>query len=263
MREYNTDGVLVGRPYQTIHEQSQTQKYPIGTIYEAFGRRYRYCQAYEDITIARRGCPTHLPATWTQTPTYNFGSNGSTASGTKGNNFLLISLGADDDGTVTPKDRYVDGLVTLFPPSPRDDEIFEYRIIGNDLGYTVSITGDRVKLYVDPPLSEDWTAIPCDGLISPYAKIRSPGSGTGNHAFVVVAPIQVTSAYYFWGQTRGPAWVTPSAGWTTANYRDVCFHTNGTIIADIDSTGVAKQRAGYILPVNGTDDDSHIMLMLE
>jgi len=70
----------------------------------------------------------------------------------------------------------------------------------------------------------------------------------------------VTSGYYFWGQTRGPAWVTPNAGWNTAATRECEWHTNGTIKA---ATGVALQRAGYLL-VNNTDaDDAHIMLMLE
>lgn len=244
MREFNADGVLAGRPTQTVLEQSATQKYPIGTIYEAFGRRYRYCRAAAAITPARRGCPTLIYDTWkasTATTQPQFGSDGSTVTGVSGEGFVVATFAADYD-TLRPVDCLADGLLTLFDSG--GIKIHEHRIIGNDLSYTASGANDSVKIYIDPPLVEDATAVPADGLPSPYNYVAD-GESVGTLASVIVVnPIIVTSGYYFWGQTRGPAWVTPNAGWQTAAYREAEWHTNGTIKA---AAGVALQRAGYLL----------------
>jgi len=261
MRAFNVDGVLVGRPNQTVHEQSATQKYPIGTIYEPFGKRWRYCLAAEDITIARRGCPALIYNPW-KAGAPQFGADGTTVTGNAGEPWVIATFGADYD-VAKAVDVLQGGLLTLYLAAPRDDEIFEYTILGNDASYEATLADDRCKIYIDPPLSEDMTAVAADGIPSPYSAVGASGSGTTTRSFVVVPEIQVTTGYYFWGQTRGPAWVTPSAGWQTANYRDCCFHTNGTIIPHLDSTGVAKQRCGYLLADCVDADDAHIMLMLE
>ena len=39
MRDINADGTVVGRPYQSVHEASTHQHYPIGTIFDSFGLR--------------------------------------------------------------------------------------------------------------------------------------------------------------------------------------------------------------------------------
>lgn len=260
MRDFNSDGVLVGRPSQTVLQQSATQKYPIGTIYETFGRRYRYCRAAAAITPARRGCPALIYDTWkasTATTEPQFGSDGSTATGYSGDSEVIISFAGDYD-TLRPVDCMADGLLTLFDAA--GIKIHEHRIIGNDISYTSSNANDRVKLYIDPPLCEDVTAVPADGLPSPYNFVGDGESVGTMTSVIVVNPIIVTSGYYFWGQTRGPAWVTPNAGWQTAATREAEWHTNGTIKA---AAGVALQRAGYLLAECTDSDDAHIYLMLE
>lgn len=260
MRDFNCEGVLVGRPSQTILEQSATQKYPIGMIYETFGRRYRYCRAAAAITPARRGCPTLIYDTWkasTATTEPQFGSDGATATGLAGESEVVITLAADYD-TLRPVDCMADGLLSLFDAA--GIKIHEHRIIGNDLSYTATLANDRVKLYVDPPLVEDITAVPADGLPSPYNFVGDGESVGVQASVIVVNPIIVTSGYYFWGQTRGPSWVTPNAGFNTASTRECEWHTNGTILA---AAGVALQRAGYLLAENTDSDDAHIYLMLE
>jgi hypothetical protein len=257
MRDFNADGQVYGRPYQSVLEQSATQKYPIGTIYEAFGRRYRYCRAVAAITPARRGCPALIYDTWLASVTVTapqFGSDGATATGKKDENEVVVTFAGDYD-VARAVDIMQDGLLTLFDAAGL--KIHEHRIIGNDASYT---TDTLMKIYIDPPLVEDATAVPCDGLPSPYMFVGDGESNGTACSIIVVNPIIVSSGYYFWGQTRGPCWVTPNAGWQTAATRECEWHTNGTIKA---AAGVALQRAGYLLAENTDSDDAHIMLMLE
>jgi hypothetical protein len=253
MRDWTTDGFVVGRPYQSVHEESATQKYPIGTVYEAFGRRWRYCKAAATITPARRGCPNLAQNPW-YAGGYSFGSDGCTATGLSGENYFDVTLSGDYD-IERLVDCYQGGILTLYPST--GIPIWQYHILGNDLSHT---TNTIVRIYVDPPLISDFTAVPVDGMPSPYMYVGDGESVGTQLSVVVVNELIITSGYYFWGQTRGPAWVTPNAGWTTAATREAEWHTNGTIKA---AAGVALQRAGYLL-VNNTDaDDAIIMLQLE
>lgn len=260
MRDFNCDGIVVGRPYQSVLEQSAVQKYPAGMIFDAFGRRWRYCRAVAAITPARRGCPALIYDTWlasTATTRPQFGSDGSTATGLIGSNEVIVTFAADYD-TLRPEDVMQDGLLTLFDAAGLI--LDEHRIIGNDVSYTTTLANDTVKIYIDPPLARTAVAVPCDGLPSPYM-FCGDGESVGTATSVIcVNPIIVTSGSWFWGQTRGPCWVTPNAGWQTAGTRECEWHTNGTIKA---AAGVALQRAGYLLAENTDSDDAHIMLMLE
>lgn len=260
MRDFNTDGVLIGRPHQTVHEESATQKYPVGMIYEAWGKRWRYCRAAEAIIIARRGCPNISQNPW-DAEGYSFGSDMCTATGVLGENYVIVTLGVDYDNVARTVDCFQGGLLTTYPVAPRDDEIFQYHILGNDPSYKVgAVAHDTVKLYLDPPPQEAWTAVAVDGMPSPYMNVGDSLSLGTQSSVIIVPEIQVTIARFFWGQTKGPAWVTPSPGWNTASTREAEFHTNGCIKA---AAGVALQRAGYLLTESSDADDAHIMLMLE
>jgi uncharacterized membrane protein len=151
-----------------------------------------------------------------------------------------------------------DGILSLFDSAGLI--IDQYRITGNDASYAASSADDAMKVYIDPPLARAAVAVPVDGLPSPFNFIGDGGSVGVQATVICVNPILVTSGYYFWGQTRGPAWVTPSAGWNTASTREAEWHTDGTIKA---ATGVALQRAGYLLAENTDADDAHIFLQLE
>jgi uncharacterized membrane protein len=260
MRDISTNGEIVGRPTQTVNEESVTQKYPIGTIFDSFGKRHRYCRAQEAITPARRGSPALIFNTWYNSITVSapqFGTNGSTATGNAGDNYVICSFGADYD-VARAKDLMYDGILSLFDSAGLI--IDQYRITGNEATYQVSSADDTMKVYIDPPLARAAVAVPVDGLPSPY-NFCGDGGSVGTAASVIcVNPIVVSSGYYFWGQTRGPAWVTPNAGWTTAATRECEWHTDGTIKA---AAGVAIQRAGYLLAHNSDADDAHIFLQLE
>lgn len=269
MRDQSYDGnIYGGRPTQSVHEQSEIQRYPLGTLYEAFGKKWRYCKAFNgNITPAHRGCPSANEVPWSAAWAAvgaggeGFGAGATTATGFKGEDWFILALGAKDD-VARVVDQLQGGLITLYRPAPRDNEIFQFRIIGNDAPYQTTLANDTMKIYVDPPLLEDYVAVPCDGNQSPYRGIMPPVTMGTSRSILVVPEIIVTSHYYFWGQTRGPCFVTPSVGWSGANTRECRFHTNGTILG-VAEGDVGYQRAGYLLYDNVNTDDAHIMLMLE
>ena len=254
MREFDKEGTVVGVPYQGIMEESATAKYPIGTLYETFGKRFRYCKAYEAITLAHRGCPAMQPASWTA-GVMSMGSDQTTVTGIAGDTKVSIYTGIDYD-IAHAVDYFQGGMLTLFTGTT----VEQHRIIGNDASYTGTLTNDTFDAYIEPGLRIARTSVPCDIMSSPYAFVGASGSvGTG-YSVVCVPQIVITSTYYFWGQTKGPCFVTPFAEWTTASTREAEWNADGTIKA---GAGVALQRAGFVIYDNGTDADSYVMLMLE
>jgi hypothetical protein len=254
MREFDKEGTVVGVPYQGIMEESSTAKYPIGTLYETFGKRFRYCKAYEAITHPHRGGYAAQAASWTA-GTMSMGSDSTTVTGIAGDTKVSIYTGTDYD-LAHAVDYFQGGMLCLFTAT----EIQQHRIIGNDASYTGTLANDTFNAYIEPGLLVARTSVACDIMSSPYAFVGDSGSvGTG--ASVVCVPqIAVTSTYYFWGQTKGPCFVTPDIEWTTASTRMAEFNADGTIGA---STGVALQNAGFVIYDNAADADSYVMLMLE
>ena len=251
MREFDKEGTVVGVPYQGIMEESATAKYPIGTLYETFGKRFRYCKAYEAITHPHRGSYAAQPASWTA-GVMSMGSDSTTVTGIAGDTQVTIFTGADYD-IAHAVDYFQGGMLTLFTGTT----VEQHRIIGNDVSHT---SNTYFEAYIEPGLRIARDGVACDVMSSPYAFVGASGSvGTG-YSVVCVPQIAVTSTYYFWGQTKGPCFVTPSVEWTTASTREAEWHTDGTIKAGL---GVALQRAGFVIYANAADADSYVMLMLE
>lgn len=256
MRDFNLDGKVVGRLRPVaegghgIYEQYATQRFPIGTLYEKHGRKWRFCKAYEAITLPHRGSPNMaiIP-----------GDTGGSAFGVEGNLYAEALAGAQivyvATATAFPIDAFFGGLFVSFHGT--GSEIACLRVSGNDLG-----NGTYVKVYLDEPLP--WTVTVAYGINlhpSPYANCGN-SSHVGTYASVVVVPmIAITSGYYFWGQTKGPAWVTPTVFGTA---REKYFYSDGTLIDG--AVGIdANQLAGYVLArtVTAGYGDGIIDLMLE
>jgi len=251
MREFDKEGTVVGVPYQGIMEESATPKYPIGTLYERFGQRFRYCKAYEAIPYAHRGAPAMQPSSWTA-GVMSMGSDETTVTGIAGATQVTIFTGGSYD-IAHAVDYFQGGMLTLFTGTT----VEQHRIIGNDASHT---SNTYFECYIEPGLRIARDGVACDIMGSPYAFVGSSASVATGYSVVVVPQIAITSTYYFWGQTKGPCFVTPNAEWTTASTREAEWHTDGTIKA---GAGVALQRAGYVIYYNGTAADSYVMLMLE
>lgn len=167
-----------------------------------------------------------------------------------------------------PKDYYRAGQFVLFYGTS-GSPIFVANITASTAGNEtyVELTLDA-KLPVLTTTSMGITAYP-----SIYSSIKPGMAQLQDFESFVVVPVpvtKITSAYYFWGQTWGPTWVTAHGGtWpgVSACLRDVYFHIDGTIDpATIRVVGtLSPQRAGYLLHAgsSGSYGDGLIMLQLD
>jgi len=227
MRDQNMSGIVVGFPDQTIHEESETQQYPIGMIHERHGRRWRYFQAYEAIGGDHRGCPNMSTVP---------GDTGGSAFGIEKNFYSSVAEGdtkvqvENPGSTEFPEDYFVDGTMVVFSTT-KNPAIFCCRISGNDLFTTTS-----GWIYLDEPIPMALTTEGTDwgtggwGVNlhpSPYRNVGGAGSNNVLYRTVVVVPaMSVQDNYYAWGQTKGPCWVTPTA---YGHGRIKIWHSDGTI----------------------------------
>ena len=265
LTDFNASGVLVGRPTQEINEQSSTQKYPVGTILERHGRRFRYCRAYEAISITHRGCPSMVQYPWiaTSVTSAKFVSCNAFVAGDK-----QITITVDDilqDTSPYPgydTNFFAGGYIVAFYDT---NAIGVHRITGNK---PATVNADSaancdITLYLDEPLTKDYAAgCTVDIYASRYISIGASSSNTGWTSVACIPQCAVTSGYWFWGQTRGPCWVTPTTGITGTTVRMTYFHSDGTI--KDGSTDTSLQPAGYIIyKGDNTQDDAMIQLMLE
>ena len=247
MRDFNADGLLAGRPYIDVHAQDAVQKVPIGHIYERYGRRWRYSRAGADM-LAHRGAfnAAIIP-----------GDTGGSAFGGEADLYGAHVAGIREvlweNATAWPVDYFQGGWAVFFRGAESD--IQTIRISGNDLG-----DGTSCKLYLDEPLAfaNDGTyGVTC--YANPYYNTNQTGSATS--PVVCVPMCNVTSGYFYWGQTKGPCWVTPTAyGPATLKV----WHGDGCIKDAANGTTETLQIAGYMLNRDvGTYGDGLIQLMLE
>jgi len=255
MRDFNVDGELVGRPYQTVLEESLVQKYPIGMKYESWGKRWRYCRANEGITVSHRGAVNLATAPWTGTDTgFSIGSGGGgagTITGAAGASKVLIA----SNQHVRTLDEFQGGIINAYPAAT-PNSIWEFRVIGNDLNHD-GAAALVFWAYIDPPLPVAMAAVPMDMQPSPY--MNTGMGGTTGTSVVCIPGLVITTGYFYWGQTKGPCFVSGNLS-TTANVRQVGVNTAG---GSIEHATVGKQSIGYIMALNTSDDDSIVMLMLE
>ena len=254
MRDFNVDGVVVGRPYQEVHEQSATQESPIGSIHERHGRRWRYCKAgASTFLFAHRGHPNMniIP-----------GDTGGSTYGVEGNLYEAAIAGADNvlvtTTTAFTLDFFTGGLFVVFSTGLNPD-LFCLRVSGNDVG-----NGTYVKVYLDERLPVAVTvAFGVNLHPSPYGNIGTSQQAAGGAQVVCVPSIKATANYYFWGQTKGPCWVTPTTWSGNAGHLYVFNGSDGCLIPDTGANP-SLQLAGHVLARNVTDyGDGIIQLMLE
>lgn len=252
---------IKGKVKQDIFHQSATMKFPIGTKYEQDVRTFRYCRAGAaiDSSPARAAINAHIIPGDTGTDGFEGACGYNVAAG--------VSKVQIADTTATHTENYYAGGFLVVQHAALD-RIPSYYIIGstasNGTSLVLTLIDNLEKKLVS---TENVTIYP-----SIYSKVQKAGSIQPDYEPFVVVPVLdvITSEYYFWGQTKGPLWVTPQGGtWpgVSACMRDVYFHTDGTIDpATIRVVGtLSPQRAGYLLSPSSTVGygDAVIMLQLE
>jgi hypothetical protein len=260
--DINDDGVVRGRPYQEVGEISELQQYPIGMILERHGRRYRYSKAYEAITITNRGCPSMVEYPWiaTSVRSAKFVSCNAFVAGDR-----KITLTVDDviedtsPYAALTKNFFTGGFINCFFDT---NAIQTIRVSGNEIGVAAA-ANTAIVLYLDEPFAKDYAAgCTVDLYASPYIAVGASSSLTGWASVAVIPHVAVTSGYFFWGQTKGVCWVTPTSGIVGTTIRMTYFHSDGTV--KDAGTDTSLQMAGPIIyKGDNTQDDCTIQLMLE
>jgi hypothetical protein len=175
-----------------------------------------------------------------------------------------ITLTVDDEAVTNlrTKNYFVGGYIACFFDT---NAIGVYRICGNEPSTenASSAANEDIVLYLDEPIAKDYASgCTVDLYCSPYMNVGASSSLTGWASVVVVPQVAVASGSWFWGQTSGPCWVTPTSGITGTTIRQVYFHSDGTI--KDAGTDTSLQMAGYLLyKGDNTQDDAMIQLMLE
>lgn len=251
---------LDGRPRQDIYAQSQYQNYEIGARLKEpgrLGRTLHYCRAGAAITLPFWG---HINGNRYHAD----GFEGNTAAvayavGTK--TIVILDTGAAAD---RPVDYYRGGWIVLFVAGGVVQMCgIDHSTVGNSTSITLTLANPLTTLT---PASTFVTVHP-----SIYRNVR-PGMSvnSGFETFVCIPLIEVTSEYFFWGQTYGPCYAIPhgTPPGANANERDMYFHIDGSIdLAENFAIGATNshQRAGYILSLTGyppDDKDTFFMLQL-
>lgn len=268
LQDVYTDGSLRAgslRPEAAIHLSTVKQFYPVGTKLDLHGRTLRYGRAAEAITLPHRGSPNLAYVPWHTNNLY--ATKGVSVNAAKAGDMRLISTFDDYTTDTSPynsqyKNYFQNGLAVIFQDT---NIIWCIRITGNEIS-TVnanSAANEDMIVYLAEPLPDDLasTSVQVDLYPSPYMN-QGASASVGTYGRVTGIPMTTfTSGYWGWFQTKGPCWVTPTAGITTANVHQVVFHTDGTVKVN---TGDGLQLAGYMLMRgDGSADDSVIMLQLE
>jgi hypothetical protein len=257
MRDFNITGKLDGKPRGGTVTVDTKQQYPIGTIYETHGCRFRYCQAYEAVPGSHRGI-TNMSLGGGDTGGGVFALEGAIGfKGYKGNNFVeMDNVANGDPDTIFPVDWFYGGQVNFYIPSAAYTDLLSMRISGSELATTAG-----VKLWLDEPLPIDIAAtVFSEAHPSPYLNVGATQSD--QFSVVAVNYIILSAGDYFWGQTRGPCYVMQNTG-TNNDSRMKVWSTPSGNGSMIEQGGVndIRQHVGYALVPNVTD--GMVMLMLE
>jgi hypothetical protein len=245
-------GLLAEGSEQTILEESATQNYKIGTrLQTRDGRVFRYCKAGADLTSSINGCVNDNKPYEGDRPATSY---------LVGDTEITIPSESTSNAVENAAaNAYQNGYI-WFQMSPH-----MFHLIASNTaksGTTQVLTLDKGLLYALPASASGADTMWVTIWPSIYGNVK-PASG-GMRSVVCKPLIQVTSGYYFWGQTWGPAFF--QAGGTapgrTANYRTTVFQTDGSVL-DASDGAVGHQRAGYILSqTTSSDGDQLVMLRL-
>jgi hypothetical protein len=238
-----------------IYTTSSVQRYIYGTRFLTWdGRVYKYCnavaavysywgaQAYEDAALS-----------WTVLP-----SAGVVPAGSK---HMVVTLGSRTENDLTG------GYVMLYDASVSttayNQSTYWYGITGNNDTATVT------TIYIDgvvPVLTT--TSDAAEVFENPYRETKAGATTSAGYAPVVCIPCQSSAAgYKYWGQTYGPAYVTPTNTTLddpTSEEGQVYFSGAGAS-GGLKEGAPASQHAGFILnpDVSGSGGIAGPMIMLQ
>lgn len=239
-----TSGRYLGAGLQDLHEQSVTQKYSIGARLVVDDRVFRYCQAKTALDAFLGGKADVWPRE----------GEGDAVAYEVGDTVVSIPMNdnGDDYALETVVNYWNEGYYWSGVATPTVGFMHRIKSSAVAAAGTTSITGGYVQATLYEPLRY---AIPASrwqtSWVNPYKTCSHSHSGKMS---VICQPlINVTIAYYFWGQTWGPCFgqLNSDAIGRTSNDRMVYYMSDGSLGAGVTvgyTTGSAhNQCAGFVI----------------
>jgi len=228
---------------QGIYEQSATPKYPVGTPIAIGDRVFHYCRAATDLRLH-----------------HGEGNN----DGLHEQNTTVLASAGDLSLTIVgsfTKDQFKGGYLNIHT-APMQVCL---RVKDNDAG-----DGVNTVLHLKDPLLLDVPAATfTDVHANIYNNVGGRAGGTHFTSAICIPLTNITSGYYFWGQTWGPVVATAAAEGGlggAVDERAVYFDDDGSIgvMGDCAVGGTQlAQYAGFLLPTTAlASDDIFFMLQL-
>lgn len=194
-RVYGTQGFVRIKDVNEIWTPTSTQKYHLGTPGMYAGKSYRYCYATEALYVC-------AIATWEE----DADALAATAIPTAaiGVDTLAVTLAAQT------KNEHSNRILAI--------------TAGTGLGYSYRIqknaatSGTTCSLTLSDPIKIATSATDSAGAIynDAYVVQESNAANPVAEVPICVAPVAVTTEYYFWGQTRGQAQILADTAGITA-----------------------------------------------
>ena len=257
--------LLEGQTEQSYLEVSSTQRYRLGSpLVLEDNRLFRYSKAVADLTAGALG---RLVINQNYAPGVTGHEDEDGFEGVLNSDAAIGATYVDlADTAVRAVDYYAGAHLVIFGTTV----FHQHHIVRSALG-----NGTYVRCWLDEPIADEavTVAMGVTAYLSPYSALAPAGSvQAGFETFMGLPLCVVEEDEYFWLQTGGPAWVTPTGvTWpgSAAQQRDVSANpADGTIQpASVNDPTVGYQRIGYLLQATGGTGadygDALIMLQLE
>lgn len=228
-----------------IYAQSSVQLYPLGTLawFPGMGKKYRYSRAGGALTGTK-----NLAINANRVP--DGGTGYDNVDGFYGHCqvdgvAVAYDAGAEElsiTDTINKAKNFYEGAHLIHFDAARNVAYEESYIISGPAKAIVTPWQNTIVKLHKP---KKYAIVASDGIeiwCNPYRKIMMATS-SGYETYMGVAPIPITSGYYFWLQTAGPVFITPN-GWST-----LCpgYTTNSRVVMAISGiiTTQAAQGAGH------------------
>jgi hypothetical protein len=242
-------GVVFGK--QGIYEESITPLYPLGTRMDIGDRTFFYSSADETLYAGNTCEAADLGGATTTLQS----SNAITVAAAIGDTRIYVCAGT----TAQDADTFADGWATIWDGTTVGT-CYCFKVKGNS-ALATSGTTSYIDLYDGVPIAFD-TSDQVSLIANLYKKVHQ-GNTTQAGALLGVAPINVTSGYYFWLQTYGPAAVYPGvAAFVIDEYVGLSDTTAGAAetVTGIDSGAAENPVLGYTLHT-GTLSEAGIVFL--
>lgn len=228
------DDLLDLKTPDVYDSNNSVQQYPLGTVVKKDLRTFVYGQAGAAIDDLARlvSCNNYAPGCTNHEDEDGF-EGAPYAAAAAGDEYVDIA----DTGALAKND-WEGGYLVAFPSG---GPYVAIRIYGNDAGNEST----HARIYLDDPLPAALTTSTGVTIYrSPFHDVKQMGNIVGYESAIGVPLDALTSTYYGWFQTGGPAWVTAHGGtWpgSAAQQREVYAHQDGTV----DPASVKDPTSGY------------------